>query len=150
MSPHACTDHGVTIRKKDRAEAGLSLLAAAGIEATLEEQDPGTVFSALTPGARQYLLQVQPQDLPHAHRVLYRQEPAEKPEKNWEFREKGSRTQRKSGLRLLMLGGALVSVSLAIAAATYVFASPLHLLMPLGAGIAGLLLMIKGWMQVQA
>lgn len=135
--------------KKERAEAGLALLKDAGIEARLSVSRPATVYASLTPDARVYSLEVAAADIQRAHLALYRQEPAEKPEKVWQFREKGAGRRRSQGLRSLVLGGSLVAVSLAIAAGIYLFADMRQLILPLTGGAAGVLLMVRGWFQVR-
>lgn len=132
-----------------RAEAGLAILIAAGIDGAIETVYPNTIFAQHTPGVSAYQLMVPASQQRTAYFALYKQAPPAEEKKGWNFRDPQAQSQKRSGLRDLMIGGALCSISIAIALATYVLDQPLFVLLSLAGFAGGLFLMMKGWQAVK-
>lgn len=134
---------------KARAEAGLAILVAAGVDGAIETVYPNTIFARHTPGVETYQLMVPEAQQRAAYFALYKQETPSEKKKGWNFRDPQAQGHKKSGLRNLMIGGALCSISIAIALASYLLDQSLYVLFALAGFAGGLLLMMKGWQAVK-
>ncbi len=134
---------------QDRAEAGLAILVAAGIDGVIETVYPNTIFAQHTPGVEAYQLMVPASQQREAYFALYKQDPPSEMRKGWNFRDPQAQGQKKSGLRNLMIGGALCSISMAIGMASYLLNQRLFVLFSLAGFAGGFFLMMKGWQAVK-